>query len=314
MLIHIGYHKTATTWLQQRLFFNAECSAFYPFAADLERPRALAKYFVCDAEGALLSAFSNHRAELAATIEEIRQATRGRTGTPVLSDERLSGNPHSGGFDAARIAGSLHEHFPDAHVLIVIREQRSLTLSCYFQYLSIGGTRSLTTYMRDRYDGRVPGFSFANIDFLPLVRHYRQRWGAERVTVLPYELFAAEPRRFLAYVESKIGRTIDVPASEFEVKVNSNRRPGAAHALRWLNRFRRCSSVNDYSPLATPSARRVAEAAFQLLSRLFSDAGSRRLMTRLTAQVDARIGDRYRQSNAELSEICGMDLSQYGYR
>ena len=34
----------------------------------------------------------------------------------------------------------------------------------------------------------------------------------------------------------------------------------------------------------------------------------------VAAQVDARIGDRYRQSNTELSEICGMDLSQYGYR
>ena len=97
------------------------------------RPRALTKYFICCAEGALPSAFLTNHAEPAVAIEVIRQTTRGRTGTPVLSDKRLSGNPHSGGFDAARIAGSPHEHFPGVNILVVIREKRSLTLSCYYQ-------------------------------------------------------------------------------------------------------------------------------------------------------------------------------------
>ena len=313
MLIHIGYHKTATTWLQQRVFFNPDCEAFHPFAAEPERPRALTDHFVCGDEGAHPSAFSNNRADVTAAIAEIEQATRGQTGTPVLSDERLSGNPHSGGFDAARIAGSLYDHFPDARVLIVIREQRALTLSCYFQYLSIGGTGSLASYMQDRYDRRVPGFSFANIDFLPLVQRYRQLWGAERVTLLPYEMFTTEPRRFLEPLERIAGRTMDVQASEFDEKVNANHRPSAAHALRWLNLFRRHTSVNGYSPLATPSAQRVADAAFRMLSRFFSEARSRRLMTRLAAQVEACVGDRYRERNAALSALCGLDLSEYGY-
>ena len=43
--------------------------------------------------------------------------------TPVLSAERLSGNPHSGGYDSLQTAERLHRLFPQAKVLVVVREQ-----------------------------------------------------------------------------------------------------------------------------------------------------------------------------------------------
>lgn len=59
--------------------------------------------------------------------------------TPVLSAERLSGNPHSGGYDSLQTAKRLHRLFPQAKVLVVVREQTEEILSCYNQYVRAGG-------------------------------------------------------------------------------------------------------------------------------------------------------------------------------
>jgi len=313
MLLHVGYHKTATTWLQQNLFFAPGSETFHAFTPDVGRPRALTERFLLAPDGGMLSAFDDNRAEIRAAVASAHEATQDLPGTPVLSDERLSGNPHSGGFDAERIARALREHLPDAEVLIVVREQKSLTLSCYFQYLSIGGTRSLQNYAQDRYDRRVPGFALANLDFLPLVERYRELWGPERVTVLPYELFAESPRRFLDRLEHVVGHKIEVPHATTESRENANRRPGAAYSLRWLNRFRCCSSVNDFSPWSTPWTSALAEVAFRALAKLHLTASDGRVMRRLQAEIHAKIGDRFRASNAQLGELYGLDLARYGY-
>ena len=102
MLLHVGYHKTATTWLQQNLFFAPGSETFHAFTPDVGRPRALTEYFLLAPDGGMLSAFDDNRAEIRAAVAAAHDATQGLPGTPVLSDERLSGNPHSGGFDAER--------------------------------------------------------------------------------------------------------------------------------------------------------------------------------------------------------------------
>jgi len=51
---------------------------------------------------------------------------------PVLSAERLSGNPDSGGYDSVHVAEYLAATFPEARVLIVIREQADMLVSRMF--------------------------------------------------------------------------------------------------------------------------------------------------------------------------------------
>ena len=80
---------------------------------------------------------------------------------PVISYERLSGNPHAGRFDARTIADRIKAAFPKARIFCVIREQNDMILSTYFQYLKIGGTDSVRDYLTRSYDGRRPGFSLA---------------------------------------------------------------------------------------------------------------------------------------------------------
>lgn len=129
MLIHIGFHKTGTSWLQQTLF------ATDPFVTPW-RSREIAAQIILPNE------LSFDSAEALRALEDVAESGGGSTGREllrVLSWERLSGSPHAGGFDAAQIAGRLHEMYPDARVLIGVREQRSMTLALYRQYVRDGG-------------------------------------------------------------------------------------------------------------------------------------------------------------------------------
>ena len=78
---------------------------------------------------------------------------------PVISSERLSGNPDASGFDSAYIATRIADAFPDAKILIMIREQTKLLVANYFQYLKRGGHRHYQHYFLTLYDSCRPGFS-----------------------------------------------------------------------------------------------------------------------------------------------------------
>ena len=59
ILFHIGYHKTATSWLQNQLFISTSRN-FVPVSKNNKGHSTLAKDFICDKEGYLLSSFDNN--------------------------------------------------------------------------------------------------------------------------------------------------------------------------------------------------------------------------------------------------------------
>ena len=68
--------------------------------------------------------------------------------SPVVSFERFSGNPFSGGYDSKEIADRLVRVFPDARVLVIVREQRSMIVSTYKKYVREGGALPPSKFMR----------------------------------------------------------------------------------------------------------------------------------------------------------------------
>ncbi len=88
MLLHIGYHKTASTWLQQN-FFNNPANGFYsPYKSttliqSLIHPRP----------------FDFDINQCQKNLTKLFVETEPGTAMPVLSLEALSGNPHLGGFN-----------------------------------------------------------------------------------------------------------------------------------------------------------------------------------------------------------------------
>src|SRR3546814_8368538 len=94
------------------------------------------------------------------------------------------------------IADRLRETFPDARILIVIREQRALIRSMYSQHITDGGTGTLGRFLNRPEPGlgRKPWFDPEVYAFDRLIAYYCGLFGAERVLALPFELLAREPQ------------------------------------------------------------------------------------------------------------------------
>src|SRR5574338_137507 len=89
ILFHIGYHKTASTFLQDKLFKSEP----HGFCRLSEGYRLINRHFI--------SANSFHRLsdQIVSQIQSEAAAAERQRKTLVISHERLSGYPASGGFD-----------------------------------------------------------------------------------------------------------------------------------------------------------------------------------------------------------------------
>lgn len=309
-LVHIGYHKTATTWLQRELFSRSNKS-FYPLS-ETDDPKPLGRFFIYDKEGYLLSPFQSRRDEFVEELDRIQTLHENETRIGVISNERLSGNPHSGGFDARLIADRIHESLPNATILCVVRRQQDKILSMYMQYLKAGGTDSLRNYLYRTYDGKRPGFSPGHLDYIHLVNHYTELFGEDQVLVLPYELFRESATEFIRILGETLSIDAEIPAQTAGKFHNKHLSDFPRLFMPGLNALAIRSSLNGYSPLRIPGFVRLL-GLIRRGSAWFAGGMTQRRRNRMKTLIDSFVGDRYAAGNRLLGDRMKMDLSRYGY-
>jgi hypothetical protein len=304
LLIHIGFHKTGSTWLQKQLFANGENG----FTTETGRPRHHIVYDFVKAD-----AFQFRPNEIRASYAHHIARAQGTGKTLALSHERLSGYPSSGGHDRKLIADRLSATFPDARVLIVLREQRSLIGSMYSQHITDGGTGSIRTFLASPEPQleRRPKFRLATYEFDGLISYYRQLFGRRHVLVLPYEMLGKDPGKFVNAIQSFCGFA-GAPIGEV-TRANEGRSLLLQMVQRPLNAL---FYDNELSPGALINIRRfaprfgVARGLFEAISPRWLE---RHLQERRRAEIDRHVGDYYAQSNWRTQMITGLDLSRYDY-
>jgi hypothetical protein len=307
VLIHIGYHKTGTNWLQRRLFSDPSTGYRWlgkrpgshpvrrfvrdrPFEFDPDGVRAALRPLIAEAEGAGL--------------------------LPVLSLERLSGSALSGGYDSVRIADRLHQVFPGGRILVVVREQRSMVVSTYKGYVQQGGAAPLEHFLEGRRSAtfRVPGFDPAYLEYDGLIAHYRGLFGPDNVLALAFEQFVEDGRGFVERIASFAGRP--VPANVLDRLPYGHRenvRTTSALTLSLVRRLNQLAPPTDVNPAPLLESRGAARLADRLVRR---DPLRRRSVgadERLRRAVEEWAGDRFAASNARLSVLLGVDLDRYGW-
>lgn len=299
-LLHIGYHKTGTTWLQKRVFPDE--GAGFSFVGD---PRAvLTAFFLVD--------------PFDFDPETARKRFRRKIGeaeerglVPVISHERLSGSPYAGGHDGRVVADRLAAAFPGARVLVAIREQTDVILSIYKQYLAWGGAASLEQFLTPPPGiNRMPVFRYAFYEYHRLISHYHGLFGAENVLVLPYELLLASPGDFLGRIGAFVGTSVVVPERERD---NVSLSALSLALKRRANRLLVRDALNPAPPFEREGAnRRLFKAGRRLDERVpvwLLKAQERRWRQ----LVEDKVGDRYAGSNALTAKLTGLDLESLGY-
>ena len=303
-IVHIGYHKTATTWFQKSVYPRARNLAYVP------RQRV---------KRAFLSASALHfdPAWARAALELAPGAA------PILCEEELSGYLHTGGlmgFLSKEMAQRIHQVFPDARIVIFVRAQPEMVAACYQQYLRGGGTFPPRRYLwpADALHGaaaapyKIPRFSFDHFDYDRLIAHYAALFGRESVRVFAFEEIARDARGFLQRFAKELELDLDVDSVSLAKQNASYSRPVASLA-RALNRFTN-RTVNDKRHwLHVP---RWYSARRWLIERLNASGlfGTRATPEDLLgAQAVAWIRQRYWESNRRLAALVPWDPAALGY-
>jgi hypothetical protein len=303
MLIHIGYRKTGTSWLQQRVFNNA-CKGFVcHWHIYTGEP---VEYFVL-----------RHPAKF--DPQEVRDAFHKayadtQSLVPVISHEDLSGYPENGRYYEFDVCTRLRQTFPDARILIGIREQKSMILSTYRQYVrSEEGCFPLEAFIGNGKErpGFVPLCRLDHFEFDLLVKKYFDTFGKEKVLVLPIECLRTQPLSFEQRIHDFCGT--GHKAEQLIPPVNIGWRAGTLAIRRRLNRFVRRPPLwqGDWKrlPLLWRGVWRLCNVLDRTLPRRWQQAAENRLK-RIIAE---RTGDYYKESNRRLSQLIDADLGALGY-
>ncbi len=301
-LIHIGLHKTGTSWLQDRLGRRHGRDLWYCGPGELVR-NTLIVPGIPDFDA------GRARATLAPLTEAAAEA-----GLPlVISDEALGGLPFHRQFLREVVLERIARVFPETPLMISIREQAAVIHSIYGQYLRFGYTSSLAEFLTEP----EPGSSFRAVldrsyyDYDRLRRHLEATGLAGRTWIVPMEWMLADSAAFFAELGRRLGR--DLPPEEDGAGgkvVNPAWSPPAMWLARQANRFRsqdsRWQKPRDGFFYANNLANR--------LNRLVPEATARRLHERDRAEVGRILGDSYAASNTALAAATGLDLAAFGYR
>ena len=302
-LIHIGYRKCGSTWMQRRL---------YPLMSGVEflgkRYERASKWTNIVRDVIL----KNHCFDFCS--EEVRELIEKNAGPAtgkmrILSYEGFTVELWQASIDSQRNADRIKQAFPEAKILIVVRRQVEHIESIYKQYVLTGGVLSVQDFLES--DCHHLRFSLGSLRYDRLVEYYIKLFGKEKVLVLPFELMCSDIQGF----SDAVCDFAEVPHVTLDAAAKKYVRSGlsARHCefVRRLNILRNSTFVpwgflrrGPATSLLNPF--RIGE---KILDKIVEASGSGELFT---AEEKQKIRDYFRAGNQKL-EALFPQLAKYGY-
>lgn len=225
----------------------------------------------------------------------------------IISDETLVGNPLISGLNSKAVAQRLFSTLMEAKIFIVIREQCSMILSLYFQYLRAGGTLKLTSFLRNKYNVTSALFSPSVFCYSDLIDYYQKLFPG-RVLVLPYEMIDANNYQFLKELSQFANLHINPDIIQNNKRHNVTSNHGFEASIRPLNYLTRSKF---HKPMINiPGIRSVKVN----LSHSFSFLKFNKYKTDSLKLIDGQFGDLFRLDNDKLSDLVNFSLKKYKYK
>ena len=302
LLIHVGLHKTGTTWLQDRVFVNNDLGFGSPWGP-MASP-AVAEFMLVDP---LAFNANETRHRLGPEIDEVRA----RGYIPVLSHEGLSSRPVRGTYYAPTVARRLREVFPDARIVIGIREQRGMILSLYRQFVRNGGVYSLQQFIGTGNEpaGWSPLCRLEFFHFDRFVRMYQDLFGEENILVQPLELLRDNEQSYLQRLLDFAGTTAD-PSKLGEAGASNVGWGGQTLDLfRFFSRFAVRNPLGPKQPWSVRNAQRVCYK----IDGIIPKSRHKKIESRWKETIKNRCEAQFEASNSALAQMIGLDLGAMGY-
>ena len=303
VLVHIGYPKAASAWMQQVVFPG------HPDIHYLHLERARNEWIMRIAYD---SDFSFDATSCRARFEEAC-ATSPRK-IACISWESLSGSVFLGGCDCARNANRIKSIFQNAQILVCIHNQLDAIESLYKQYVIEGGALNLRRLLELRRPDSLITVSQDFFRYEHMLSLYTNLFGPGRVHVVVVEELAAKPMAALERMASFL--QIDpFTLDEAQVAGRANEalsRPSLG-LMRWLNRF--VGSRFNLLPLVPErwiSAKRLRSLFRARLDRHLSRIPQSKQLL-LDVELRDQLREQYAEGNRVFQERFDLPLEKYGY-
>lgn len=295
MIVHIGYHKTGTTYLQNKIFPNLENLIFIPYFSDNNLLGDIARCSTLDID------FERIKTEVESLGEEK---------TILYSNEGLIGPLfYSTGVNKMEIANNLKEVGTEK-IIITIRNQISLLESIYKQYIQEGGVAKFDFFINKwQYS-----FNLNHINFYPLINYYSKIFGKENVLIILNEELRNNEKETI----KKIEEFTNSRYKEFENKlnpkqVNKSLSNKSLSLLRIVNHFLR--SNHRPSNLILPNKLTSWKFRFILqryidpyiLSKIFKNKSL------INSKLNQELSNYYKNHNIQLQNEFDINLEKYNY-
>lgn len=297
-ILHVGLHKTGSTFLQQQVFpklrgvlYNGSGYWCDDFAKSLDRQLRFWNPLYVDGDA--------WRKE----IERI-QAER-NAGILLLSQESLVGRLLDGYRDHEYLTAKLKVICPDAKIFLVFRRQDTWVESAYRQTLHLGFSVPADRFLNATTKAPFGHMSRPNyvqlslntnqLDWSLVVENYQKTFGRDRVLALPYELMSEDIQGFLKRFYEFSGIDPYYPAKAS--RANRSYSLPSARLAYFVNKF-----------VPRRQRRLVREFLQEKVDRLYYRPGNL-----LSDDVRAAIWTYYADANRRLEQVSGCALAQYGY-
>jgi len=308
-VVHIGFHKAASTYLQQ--YVLPYLQANYLFLDDYKRQTLNMVQSATQFDQKALHDWINQEID--------RRYGEAPHELTILSHEELSGHPH--GYDIVdpyAVAANLKQAFPSARIIIIIRNQFKYLLSIYAYRVAIKGkeSRSMGKFLNEEGDSGL----LDKLEYDEIIKHYISLFGKQNVLVLPVELLTQSSEAFV----KKIIEFLGVPS----IAVNDIRPINESTKLSVVIRFWRPINFLFASFLDLLQLLRIEfEEEYpykwvrykfysfkQKVTRLFN--GLFRSFRKISIEDYSKYDEllaRYSASNLRLQGFLDFSLGEYGY-
>ena len=291
-LIHVGYPKTATTWFVRNFYpgvRNAETIFFKDFEFNLT-------------DG---NKFFKIKKDLSSLQKEIR----------IVASNAFSGLINfkwNNGDNRIFFIEQLKKNFPQASIILFIRNQVDFIASGYSTYLTHGGTYTFDKLFKP---GLIEGelFPLEFLNYCETIRIFQESFGKENVHIYIYEEFLENNEAFIKKFIEMHGLEISINDLHFG-KANEKLRTGLAGLLRFSNKCMTKGARPKKAFCNIPFFNSCLVKRIERLNKfaIFGEQLNRKKI--LSKDQEEYLNNYFKSSNQELVEKFGLDeIKKYHY-
>lgn len=296
-IIHIGYNKTATTWFQQNLF---------PYIKNYHyvKPQIINKELIYK---------DYYLFEKQKTKEYFENVSSKRL---LMSSEDFCLTARSNPFFKVGVLKRVKEIFPDAHIVVFIRNQIDRLISLWLFYLrKSGGTFCFEEFISNKTSNKYGGhsdISLNNLKYHYFLNSIVDIFGRENLSIYLYEDFATNNIKFTTQFCDRHKLEVDVEKLDFS-KANQGIRKHLVPLFRFSNLFTKPQILHRDFVINIPGFDKFVSKRLYALNNL-------RLMGKRVSPDDFikkdtlyNLNEYFKESNLIIAKQFELPLKKFGY-